>query len=209
MAQAPKQTLRVSICLASRPNPSRLRRRPSYSITSYPTGRLFWVGFSRHFVPGYDRTVSPGQFATAFSLMLLRNVCRRVPEGQYDRSLARSAWKSVPRKNRPVGYGMIGCEGRPGRLSRALNPYTGSTRDFSEAEHQALRTPVLSELVGWDPDGDAGANESMRFILHLNPCPAGGGIVSMWSPGGKPRMEPSRVRLMVRRRTPTFSTVSL
>jgi hypothetical protein len=31
-----------------------------------------------------------------------------VPEGQADRSLARSAWKSVPRKNRPVGYGMIG-----------------------------------------------------------------------------------------------------
>jgi hypothetical protein len=25
-----------------------------------------------------------------------------------DRSLARSAWKSGPRKNRPVGYGMIG-----------------------------------------------------------------------------------------------------
>jgi hypothetical protein len=30
-----------------------------------------------------------------------------VPEGRCDRSLARSAWKSVPRKNRPVGYGMI------------------------------------------------------------------------------------------------------
>jgi hypothetical protein len=25
-----------------------------------------------------------------------------------DRSQARSTWKSVPRKNRPVGYGMIG-----------------------------------------------------------------------------------------------------
>ena len=32
-----------------------------------------------------------------------------VPEGRCDRSLARSAWKSVPRKNRPVGYGMIGA----------------------------------------------------------------------------------------------------
>jgi hypothetical protein len=31
-----------------------------------------------------------------------------VPEGRCDRSLARSAWESVPRKNRPVGYGMIG-----------------------------------------------------------------------------------------------------
>jgi len=25
-----------------------------------------------------------------------------------DRSLARSAWERAPRKNRPVGYGMIG-----------------------------------------------------------------------------------------------------
>jgi hypothetical protein len=32
-----------------------------------------------------------------------------VPSGQHDRSLARSAWKSVPhRGNRPGGYGMIG-----------------------------------------------------------------------------------------------------
>jgi len=35
--------------------------------------------------------------------MLLRNV----PEGQYDRSLARSAWDSASPKSRPVGYGMI------------------------------------------------------------------------------------------------------
>ena len=32
-----------------------------------------------------------------------------VPEGQADGSQARSAWDSVPRKNRPVGYGMIGA----------------------------------------------------------------------------------------------------
>jgi hypothetical protein len=31
-----------------------------------------------------------------------------VPEGQSDRSQARSAWEDAPRKNRPVGYGMIG-----------------------------------------------------------------------------------------------------
>src|ERR1700684_1118680 len=35
--------------------------------------------------------------------------------GDTGRRLARSAWKSVPRKNRPVGYDMIGYEGRPGR----------------------------------------------------------------------------------------------
>jgi hypothetical protein len=33
------------------------------------------------------------------------------PEGQADRSQARSAWESVLRKNRHVGYGMIGCSG--------------------------------------------------------------------------------------------------
>ena len=31
-----------------------------------------------------------------------------VPERQADRSQARSAWENVPRRNRPVGYGMIG-----------------------------------------------------------------------------------------------------
>jgi hypothetical protein len=31
-----------------------------------------------------------------------------VPEGQADGSQARSAWESIPRENRPVGYGMIG-----------------------------------------------------------------------------------------------------
>jgi hypothetical protein len=30
-----------------------------------------------------------------------------VPEGQPDRSLARSAWDHAPRKDRPVGYGVI------------------------------------------------------------------------------------------------------
>jgi hypothetical protein len=31
-----------------------------------------------------------------------------VPEGQADRSQARSAWESVPQMYRPVGHGMIG-----------------------------------------------------------------------------------------------------
>jgi hypothetical protein len=31
-----------------------------------------------------------------------------VPEGQHDRSQARSAWESVPQMYRPVGHGMIG-----------------------------------------------------------------------------------------------------
>jgi hypothetical protein len=31
-----------------------------------------------------------------------------VPEGRYDRSLARSAWVTAAQEIRPVGYGMIG-----------------------------------------------------------------------------------------------------
>src|ERR1700722_5552857 len=60
--------------------------------------------------------------------MLLRNVCSASRRGDTDRSLARSAWESVPRKNRPVGYGMIGNEGRPGRLSDCAALYTYSCR---------------------------------------------------------------------------------
>jgi hypothetical protein len=32
-----------------------------------------------------------------------------VPEGQADRSLARSAWDNATPKRRPVGYGVIGA----------------------------------------------------------------------------------------------------
>jgi hypothetical protein len=32
-----------------------------------------------------------------------------VPEGQADRSLARSAWDNATPKSRPVGYGVIGA----------------------------------------------------------------------------------------------------
>jgi hypothetical protein len=37
--------------------------RTSELIRPYPTGRLFLGALSRHFVPGYDRTVPPGQKA--------------------------------------------------------------------------------------------------------------------------------------------------
>jgi hypothetical protein len=41
-------------------------------------------------------------------------------EGQADRSQARSAWKVVPRENRPVGYGMIRRSFRPGKAKGVL-----------------------------------------------------------------------------------------
>ena len=54
-------------------------------------------------------TLSPGFYD--YKRNLIKASARRmyfVPEGQHDRSLARSAWESVHRENRPVGYGMIG-----------------------------------------------------------------------------------------------------
>src|SRR3984893_6910941 len=89
--------------------------------------------FSRHFVPGYDRTVPPGQLDNSQqalarccclsqgdrhllrlekSTLLLRMSASASRRDDTDRSLARSAWENVPRKNRPVGYGMIGYEGQ-------------------------------------------------------------------------------------------------
>ena len=40
-----------------------------------------------------------------------------VPEGRYDRSLARSAWGSATQKSRPVGYGLIRAGVRTGTRS--------------------------------------------------------------------------------------------
>jgi hypothetical protein len=78
----------------------------------------------RHFVPGYDRTVPPGQAPSGRRALRSPGVWtfteghvgRFWPETEgaasrrddTHRSLARSAWKSVPRKNRAAGYGMIG-----------------------------------------------------------------------------------------------------
>jgi hypothetical protein len=41
------------------------------------------------------------------SLDAVANVRGASRRDNTDRSLARSAWEGVPRKNRPVGYGMI------------------------------------------------------------------------------------------------------
>jgi hypothetical protein len=76
----------------------------------------------------FNRPVGTGLFSSSSQALrawpgiwtfqrLLRRPCRCVPEGQCDRSLARSAWESVPRKNRPVGYGMTGTA-NPRGISR-------------------------------------------------------------------------------------------
>jgi hypothetical protein len=57
----------------------------------------------------YLRAIQPRVYP--ISANLIKASARRkyfVPEGQHDSSLARSAWDSVQRANRPVGYSMIG-----------------------------------------------------------------------------------------------------
>src|ERR1700730_15293876 len=130
----------------------------------YGTGSFGWR-LSKHFVPGYDRTVPPGQFATGFSSMLVAKCLPARPGGDdTDRSLARSAWESVPRKNRPVGHGMIGYEGRPGRLSKALNtylPWVSGNKRFAlkGLEAHAIRSRGSEPIPGhtwWPLQGQFG-----------------------------------------------------
>ena len=82
--------------------------------------------------------------------MLLRNGCQRVPEGQPDRSLARSAWDSATPEGRPGGYGMIlrwgqGAEGagsprRRAPLSQPCDNGIGfALKDFRDRERARRR----------------------------------------------------------------------
>jgi hypothetical protein len=95
-----------------------------------------------------------------------------VPEGQADRSLARSAWESVPRENRPVGYGMIG---------RSIPE---SQRYFSSKMCAAfLKEGYILLLKGWCPmmfelvldvtDRFLNLRESVRTPARIRPYPTG------------------------------------
>ena len=62
-----------------------------------------------------------------------------------DRSLARSAWESVPRKNRPVGYGMTGAA-NPRGISR---PHVRPASYFGDRtlELDSIHLPRLSVIL--------------------------------------------------------------
>ena len=47
-----------------------------------------------------------------------------VPEGQHDRSQARSAWDNATSKSRPVGYGVIGAGVRADSMIGVTNSNT-------------------------------------------------------------------------------------
>jgi hypothetical protein len=62
-------------------------------------------GLNRGFNP--DLCTHPGRTVETWKTPFDGRMAFVVPEGRYDRSLARSAWDSATQKSRPVGYGLI------------------------------------------------------------------------------------------------------
>ena len=100
---------------------------PAQIMPPLRDGSFEGTAVPRHFVPGYDRIVPPGHLATSSSQDSGRRkklptglghdnqpksgttgmngeIRKKRPGGTADRSLARSAWDSVPPKIRPVRY---------------------------------------------------------------------------------------------------------
>jgi hypothetical protein len=73
-----------------------------------------------------------------------------VPEGRSDRSLARSAWNSQTRKNRPVGHGMIRRIPFPRGISRRKVRHV-----FKEANHSNHRIGAHTGATQTVPYGTA------------------------------------------------------
>jgi hypothetical protein len=71
---------------------------------------------------------------------------RNVPEGQYDCSLARSAWDSATPKSRPVGYGMISIGVRTDRMG-GIAKQNGAYRLLASAHYEMSRRD--STIVAW------------------------------------------------------------
>jgi hypothetical protein len=76
-----------------------------------------------------------------------------VPEGQCDRSLARSAWESPPKRSRPVGYGLIlaGVRTSIGDWSIGMTVSDVKTEDIhvfgtGPSHRRAARTSVRDAL---------------------------------------------------------------
>jgi hypothetical protein len=70
-----------------------------------------------------------------------------VPEGQPDRSLARSAWTAPPQENRPVGYGLIrlfGCSQIP-----EISPLQDSNHRLGAQTCTDHTVPYGTVLLGW------------------------------------------------------------
>src|ERR1700693_1377145 len=74
-----------------------------------------------------------------------------------DRRLARSAWESVPRKNRPVGYGMIGRSSSQRYFSAkgdiSKQTLLGIVR-IGEDRRRGNKQPTV--FSSWHPENDEG-----------------------------------------------------
>ncbi len=142
-------------------------------IIPYPRDGSFGWCFSRHFVPGYDRTV-PGRFAQALDNCCCERSGSVSRRDNTDRSLARSAWVSIPRKHRPVGYGMIDRTGTSGSGSVSRRDNT----DRSLARSAWLTSKAPSRRVRYDLGG---ASLTPRGHAGLPPGPGHRG--HEWSVG--------------------------
>jgi hypothetical protein len=114
----PNQRLRVlPVKQSSRAGRRQHNRSCQFSVSVVGLKRIFRTG--TRFLASKGLCVLSVGF-NPISANLIKASARRiyfVPEGQHDRSLARSAWDSVHQENRPVGYGMIGSRCAPLRES--------------------------------------------------------------------------------------------
>jgi hypothetical protein len=126
--------------------------------------------FSRHFVPGYDRVVPPGQdvlFSGRLEIRGPESQLERVvkcPGGRCDRSLARRhevPEAEPPRKGRPVGCGVT-----VSRRFRKRSMTTRNTSGISSPDHT-----VPYGTVVWE-----GPFPALRAGLRSG-CPSGTGCV--------------------------------
>ena len=139
----------VTPIIESVPTPAR--------ITPYPTGRLFWGGA----VPGTSCQATIAPSLRDISQQALARCCCEMSASvsrrdHTDRSLARSAWESVPRKNRPVGYydrheKVFAMEGKLYRRSRAYNVnfFSCLIRNFVAPITPARITPYPAGRLFW------------------------------------------------------------
>src|SRR6202035_5517903 len=90
-----------------------------------------------------------------------------VPEGQADSSQARSAWESVPRKYRPVGYGMIG-------RSQSQRYFSWKWAPCRIGAHTCTNHTVPYGTALW-----VGATQALRAWLR-SCCPSGTKPIEAW-----------------------------
>jgi hypothetical protein len=91
----------------------------------------------------------------AITANLMQGQWLYVPEGQFDCSLARSAWDNLTPRGRPVGYGLIRC--RCATSIRRLKYWSDEVSDVKTEEIYVLRKRSIT------------SNSSSNIIGHSVP----------------------------------------